>query len=111
MDEVEFLISQIRKFIAVGAHVKVMDGRYANETGVVVAVENMDGEEGSDFDCTAVVLTDMTHKEISGNYQVHRVCSWRITSNANHYVYLCSENFSATRVCRDSLWSRQTGWI
>ena len=38
IDEVEFLLSQVRKFIAVGAHVKVTDGRYANETGVVVAV-------------------------------------------------------------------------
>jgi transcription elongation factor SPT5 len=66
MDEVEFLVSQVRKFIAVGAHVKVIDGRYANETGVVVAVEMMEGEEGSEFDSTAVVLTDMTHKEISG---------------------------------------------
>jgi transcription elongation factor SPT5 len=66
MDEVEFLMSQVRKFIAVGAHVKVIDGRYANETGVVVAVEMMEGEEGSEFDNTAVVLTDMTHKEISG---------------------------------------------
>lgn len=66
MDEVEFLMAQVRKYIAVGAHVKVIDGRYANETGVVVAVETMEGEEGSDFDSTAVVLTDMTHKEISG---------------------------------------------
>mmetsp|Transcript_12907 Transcript_12907/g.21241 ORF Transcript_12907/g.21241 Transcript_12907/m.21241 type:complete len:1147 (-) Transcript_12907:572-4012(-) len=65
MDEVEFLISQVRKFIAVGAHVKVTDGRYANETGVVVAVEVVEGVDLSDFDCTAVVLTDMTHKEIS----------------------------------------------
>ena len=69
MDEVEFLLNQVRKYIAVGAHVKVMDGRYTNETGVVVAVESIEGEEaagGSDFDSTAVVLTDMTHKEISG---------------------------------------------
>ncbi|KAL7552251.1 hypothetical protein ACHAWF_015478, partial [Thalassiosira exigua] len=65
MDEVEFLTAQVRKFIAVGAHVKVTDGRYANETGVVVAVEAMEGEEGAELDCTAVVLTDMTHKEIS----------------------------------------------
>jgi len=65
MDEVEFLISQVRKFIAVGAHVKVTDGRYANETGVVVAVEVVEGVDLTDFDCTAVVLTDMTHKEIS----------------------------------------------
>ena len=39
MDEVEFLVSQVRKHIAVGAHVKVTTGRYANETGIVVAVD------------------------------------------------------------------------
>jgi transcription elongation factor SPT5 len=61
-DEVEFLSSQVRKYIAVGAHVKVTDGRYANETGVVVAVEPLEG----DTDCTAVVLTDITHKEVTG---------------------------------------------
>jgi transcription elongation factor len=60
--EVEFLISQVRKHIPVGAHVKVIDGRYANETGVVVAVEKLEGET----DATAVILTDMTHKEVSG---------------------------------------------
>lgn len=62
MEEVEFLASQVQKFIAVGAHVKVMDGRYANETGNVVAVEQLEGEN----DCTAVVLTDITNKEITG---------------------------------------------
>jgi transcription elongation factor SPT5 len=62
--EVEFLATQVRKFIAVGAHVKVTDGRYANETGTVVAVEQMEGE--TDF--TAVVLTDVTNKEISGRF-------------------------------------------
>lgn len=61
MDEVEFLANQVRKYIPVGAHVKVIDGRYANETGVVVAVEKLEGE--TDF--TAVVLTDVTNKEIS----------------------------------------------
>ena len=60
--EIEFLSNQVRKFIPVGAHVKVMDGRYANETGTVVAVEQSDGE--ADF--TAVVLTDVTNREISG---------------------------------------------
>jgi transcription elongation factor SPT5 len=60
--EVEFLANQVRKYIAVGAHVKVTDGRYSNETGTVVAVEQMEGE--TDF--TAVVLTDVTNKEISG---------------------------------------------
>ena len=61
MEEVEFLANQVRKYIAVGAHVKVTDGRYANETGTVVAVEQMDGET----DWTAVVLTDLTNREIS----------------------------------------------
>lgn len=61
-DEVEFLANQVRKYIAVGAHVKVTDGRYSNETGVVVAVDQLDGE--TDF--TAVVLTDVTNREISG---------------------------------------------
>lgn len=60
-NEVEFLSNQVRKYIAVGAHVKVTEGRYANETGVVVAVDSIDGE----MDCTAVVLTDVTNKEIS----------------------------------------------
>lgn len=60
--EVEFLVSQVRKHIPVGAHVKVTDGRYANETGVVVALEQLEGE----YDCTAVILTDMTNKEVSG---------------------------------------------
>eukprot|EP00547_Thalassionema_nitzschioides_P001795 CAMPEP_0194217142 /NCGR_PEP_ID=MMETSP0156-20130528/20435_1 /TAXON_ID=33649 /ORGANISM="Thalassionema nitzschioides, Strain L26-B" /LENGTH=1074 /DNA_ID=CAMNT_0038946099 /DNA_START=105 /DNA_END=3329 /DNA_ORIENTATION=+ len=60
-EEVEFLATQVRKYIAVGAHVKVMDGRYANETGNVVAVEKIEGET----DCTAVLLTDVTNKEIT----------------------------------------------
>ena len=68
-DEVEFLASQVRKYIAVGAHVKVTDGRYANETGVVVAVEQLDGE--TDF--TAVVLTDVTSREISGTCRFEEI--------------------------------------
>ena len=60
--EIEFLASQVRKYIAVSAHVKVTDGRYANETGTVVAVEKLEGE--SDF--TAIVLTDITNKQIKG---------------------------------------------
>jgi len=61
MDQVEFLANQVRKYIPVGAHVKVMDGRYANETGNIVAVEQLDG----DTDFTAVLLTDVTNKEVS----------------------------------------------
>jgi transcription elongation factor SPT5 len=59
--QVIFDINQFRKHIPVGAHVKVIDGFYINETRVVVALELLDG----DSDSTAVVLTDMSHKEIS----------------------------------------------
>mmetsp|Transcript_34542 Transcript_34542/g.50146 ORF Transcript_34542/g.50146 Transcript_34542/m.50146 type:complete len:1105 (+) Transcript_34542:371-3685(+) len=61
MTEIEFLMGQVRKYIPTGAHVKVMDGRYANETGTVVAIDDSMGGN----DCLAVVLTDLTHKEIS----------------------------------------------
>lgn len=64
--EVEFLASQVRKFIQVGAHVKITDGRYANETGGVVAVDEIEGET----DHIAVVLTDVTSKEITGELSI-----------------------------------------
>ncbi|KAL7569173.1 hypothetical protein ACA910_016999 [Epithemia clementina (nom. ined.)] len=64
-EEIEFLASQVRKHIPEGTHVKVMDGRYANETGVVVAVEKLDGGGSSSNDYTAVILTDITSKEIT----------------------------------------------
>jgi transcription elongation factor SPT5 len=56
--EVEFLIQQVRKWIPVGAHVMVIDGRYANETGVVVAVAPMEGDSN---DLTAIVPTYVTN--------------------------------------------------
>jgi transcription elongation factor SPT5 len=40
----------------------VIDGRYANETGVVVAVAPMEGDSN---DLTAIVPTDVTNKEIT----------------------------------------------
>lgn len=58
---VEFLIGQVRKLIMVGAHVKIIGGRYANETGDVVAVEEVEGE----VDSTVVVLTDVTNKQLT----------------------------------------------
>ena len=71
MEEVEFLASQVCKFIAIGHHVKVTDGRYANETGTVVAVEETEGET----DSTVVVLTDATRKEISGKSKDKQILS------------------------------------
>ncbi len=64
--EVDFLVSQVKKHIPVGAQVKVTTGRYANETGTVVNVEKLEGEN----DSTAVILTHLTQKEISGKFFV-----------------------------------------
>jgi transcription elongation factor SPT5 len=58
-DEIEFMTNQVCKYIAVGAHVKVTDGRFANETGVVVATSDIGGEK------VVVILTDLTHKELT----------------------------------------------
>ena len=57
--DVEFLVDQVRKHLSVGKHVRVVDGRYVDETGVIVAVEVFEGE------ATAILLTDLTAKEIS----------------------------------------------
>ena len=81
--EVEFLVTQVMKYIPVSAHVKVISGRYANETGVVVNVERLEGEN----DSTAVILTDMTQKEISGNLRrnLFIYCSVSKTMNSNSF--------------------------
>lgn len=95
--EVEFLVSQVIKYIAVGAHVKVTSGRYANETGVVVNVEKIEGEN----DSTAVVLTDMTHKEISGKihgfFLVFQIANSDLCST-NPTGILYSPHFTDSRV-------------
>jgi hypothetical protein len=114
MDEVEFLLSQVRKHIAVGIHVKVTDGRYANETGVVVAVETIDGDADSDFDRTAVVLTDMTHKEISGEHIISVLPpSLFIHLNTPYlsFAHPFSENVTAARIRRGSLRTGHTSWV
>ena len=73
--EIEFLLSQVCKHIPIGAHVKVTDGRYANETGQVVAV---DDEAGGD--ATAVILIDIINKEITVRTSQLRE-STEVTSN------------------------------
>ena len=39
-DELEFTASEIRKFFKMGDHVKVIAGRYENDTGLIVRVED-----------------------------------------------------------------------
>jgi transcription elongation factor SPT5 len=56
--QLEFPIAQLMKYVKVGDHVKVINGRYVGETGVVVNVEEMEGQ------WEAVVLTDASSKEI-----------------------------------------------
>jgi len=97
--EVEFLANQVRKYIAFGTHVKVTDGRYANETGVVVAVQEVEGET----DCNAVVLTDVTNNEITGEF-LTCCCPWKCWSSSHpfsldfaQYVF---HNFASRRRLR-----------
>ncbi len=58
---VDVLACDISKQVAVGAHVRVIEGMYAGETGTVVSVK---GGEGAPLASTAVVMTDMSAKEI-----------------------------------------------
>lgn len=102
--EVEFLISQVRKHIPVGAHVKVIEGRYANETGVVVAIDKLEGE----IDATAVILTDMTHKEVSGklNFTIVTLVHQMILRNIALTPFIFSARITSSRVCGSCYWSR-----
>jgi len=54
----DFMPSQLLKFIKVGQHAKVVDGRYTGETGTVVSLSEIEG------DWVAALLTDRTNKEI-----------------------------------------------
>ncbi len=58
---VDVLACDITKQVTVGAHVRVIEGMYAGETGTVVTVKE---GEGGPLASTAVVLTDMSAKEI-----------------------------------------------
>jgi transcription elongation factor SPT5 len=107
--EVEFLASQVRKHIDVGQHVKVTDGRFANETGTIVAVDKMDGE--TDF--TAVVLTDATQKEISGKPTCRSYCrTFRFGVLTNNFsLPINSPIVPAPRICRNFGWTELSCWI
>lgn len=107
--EVEFLASQVRKLIQVGDHVKVTDGRYANETGVVVAVEKLEGET----DCTAVVLTDVTHKEVTGKplSALFRYIMAMFRFLIHFWFVLCSTHFSAPPIDGGGIRTRPFGRI
>ena len=42
--EVEFLVGQVRKHLEIGAHVKVLNGRYGGETGAIHNIVDREGE-------------------------------------------------------------------
>jgi len=54
----DFQPTQLVKFIKVGAHAKVVDGRYTGETGTIVSMVEAEG------DFVAALLTDRSSKEI-----------------------------------------------
>ncbi len=58
---VDVLACDVTKKVAVGAHVRVIEGMYAGETGTVVNVKE---GEGGPLASTAVVMTDISAKEI-----------------------------------------------
>lgn len=59
ISEVEFLVGQVRKHIEIGSHVKVLNGRYSGETGMIHNIVDREGE------MIAFLMTDMTSKEVS----------------------------------------------
>ena len=54
-DEIPFKAHELRKFFTVGNHVKVLNGRYEGETGMIVGIDGT----------TAIVLSDGTKDEVT----------------------------------------------
>jgi transcription elongation factor SPT5 len=53
-EEIPFKAHELRKYFSVGNHVKVLSGRFADETGMIVGIEG----------ATAIVLSDGTKDEV-----------------------------------------------
>lgn len=69
-DEIPFKANELRKFFAVGNHVKVLSGRFEGETGMIVGIE------GS----KAIVLSDGTKDEMSVRTSDLQMCKETATS-------------------------------
>lgn len=54
-DEIPFKVNELKKYFSVGNHVKVLNGRFEGETGMIVGI---DGSQ-------AIVLNDGTKDEVS----------------------------------------------
>jgi transcription elongation factor SPT5 len=48
-------VNELRKFFSVGNHVRVLNGRFEGETGMIVGIDGI----------TAIVLSDGTKDEVS----------------------------------------------
>lgn len=53
-DEIPFKANELRKYFSVGNHVKVLNGRFEGETGMIVGIDGTN----------AVVLSDGTKDEV-----------------------------------------------
>jgi transcription elongation factor SPT5 len=58
-DKIWFTVTDLCKLFKIGDRVKVINGRYSGETGIVVHIEESDGEY------TAVLMADLGSKQIS----------------------------------------------
>ena len=67
MREVEFLLKQVQKHFEIGCRVKITEGQNTDDTGVVMAIKNDPDSEvaGGSNDALAIILTDITNKELS----------------------------------------------
>jgi transcription elongation factor SPT5 len=80
-EEFEIEWSALVKYVAVGAHIKVMKGKYMGQTGRVVSVVN-EGEEQ-----IAVILTDVTNNEIMCNVSYLKMSNETSSGLANLQGY------------------------
>jgi transcription elongation factor SPT5 len=56
VEELEFPLDEVRKFFRVGDHVKVINGKYSGETGLIVQIKEKDE--------TVVVFSDVSTREM-----------------------------------------------
>ena len=65
MREVEFLLKQVQKHFEIGCRVKITEGQNTDDTGVVMAIKTEAADDVDGSDALAIILTDITNKELS----------------------------------------------
>jgi transcription elongation factor SPT5 len=68
-DEIPFKANELRKYFSVGNHVKVLNGRFEGETGMIVGIEGL----------KAIVLNDGTKDEMPVRTSDLQICKEKAT--------------------------------